>query len=647
MNCSIDQVPTGALPAPNTSVHDAREKIGSVDAGTTQTDDLAIERERGITIRSAVASFEIGDLSVNLIDTPGHPDFIAEVERVLSVLDAAVLVVSAVEGIQPQTPLLMRALQRQRVPTLLFINKIDRAGADTAYVVAELRRRLALEPIALGHVVVEGTREARYIQGDTREARVALVAGLAEHDDGLLRTLVAGGPLPSRATLHACLARQVRDRTAQPVIMGSATLGVGIDSLIETIATIMPVAATDTSAPASGRVFKIERTLDGAKSALVRLYAGRISVRDQLAFGNERIGRVTHLRVFAPGGRAPAPSAHAGQIAVLLGLGEVRVGDIIGEPPPGSALGHRFPPPTLESVVAPLFSADRARMRAALTELADQDPLINVRQDDERDEISVSLYGDVQRQVIQATLEDDYNVRVSFRRSSVLHIERPAGVGTEEQLIRALTHSNISGRSSPDSANPYRAALGVRIEPGEHGSGVHVVLDVDVHLVPMYVYKTVAGFAKALSDYTEESLREGPHGWQVTDCLVTVWDSGYVRTGSTARDFRMLAGQVVRTALERAGTVVCQPMTLVTLEVPAASAPGVMKVLGQVGSRVTGQFSTTDVATISAVLDASAVEEIKQRLPGLTSGQGLLEFEFGGYQPVDGVPPERRRRHAT
>src|SRR5918992_4644875 len=128
------------------------ERVGSVDEGTTQTDTLALERERGITIRSAVASFAIGDLAVNLIDTPGHPDFIAEVERVLSVLDGAVLVVSGVEGVQPQTPLLMRALQRLRMPTLIFVNKIDRAGADPDAVVAAMARRLTPGVVAMGTV---------------------------------------------------------------------------------------------------------------------------------------------------------------------------------------------------------------------------------------------------------------------------------------------------------------------------------------------------------------------------------------------------------------------------------------------------------------------------------------------------------------
>src|SRR6185436_2966964 len=140
----------------------AIDHVGSVDAGTTQTDSLELERERGITIRSAVASFFVGDLAVNLVDTPGHPDFIAEVERVLGVLDGAVLVLSAVEGVQPQTRILMRALQRLRVPTLLFVNKIDRAGADVERVLEAVRRRLTPDVLPMGAVARLGSRAATF-----------------------------------------------------------------------------------------------------------------------------------------------------------------------------------------------------------------------------------------------------------------------------------------------------------------------------------------------------------------------------------------------------------------------------------------------------------------------------------------------------
>src|SRR4029450_10650435 len=167
----------------------AIKDVGSVDAGTTQTDSLELERERGITIRSAVASFLVGDLAVNLVDTPGHPDFIAEVERVLGVLDGAVLVVSAVEGVQPQTPLLFRALQRLRVPTLLFVNKVDRAGADPDAVVVTMARRLSPGIVPMAAVRDPGTRGAAVVPCAAADEahRTRLTEVLADNDEAILR----------------------------------------------------------------------------------------------------------------------------------------------------------------------------------------------------------------------------------------------------------------------------------------------------------------------------------------------------------------------------------------------------------------------------------------------------------------------------
>src|SRR5829696_576756 len=188
----------------------AIDHVGSVDAGTTQTDSLELERERGITIRSAVASFLVGDLAVNLVDTPGHPDFIAEVERVLAVLDGAVLVVSAVEGVQPQTPLLFRALRRVNVPTLIFVNKIDRAGADPDRVLAAMSRRLSPGVVAMGCVRDVGRPEARFepFASDDVAHRMALTEALAEHDEAILGAYVRDDARLSPERLRGQLARQ-------------------------------------------------------------------------------------------------------------------------------------------------------------------------------------------------------------------------------------------------------------------------------------------------------------------------------------------------------------------------------------------------------------------------------------------------------
>src|SRR6266700_1900284 len=194
------------------------DEIGSVDHGTTQTDTLALERRRGITIKSAVVSFAIDDVTVNLIDTPGHPDFIAEVERSLSVLDGAVLVISAVEGVQAQTRLLMRALQRLRVPTLIFVNKIDRAGANDEGVLRAIAERLTPAAVRIGTVDGIGTRGARFARwgkGDAAFA-VALASTLGERNEAVLAAYVDGTAIPYE-WLREELAEQTRGALVHPV----------------------------------------------------------------------------------------------------------------------------------------------------------------------------------------------------------------------------------------------------------------------------------------------------------------------------------------------------------------------------------------------------------------------------------------------
>jgi ribosomal protection tetracycline resistance protein len=211
------------------------DELGSVDSGTTQTDSLALERQRGITIKSAVASFAIGDVAVNLIDTPGHPDFIAEVERVLSVLDGAVLVISAVEGVQAQTRVLMRALQRLRIPTLLFVNKIDRPGATDQRVLQEISERLTPASVSVGSAQGLGTRAADFtLWGSDDGARLAEV--LAERDDGILAAYVDDEAGVSSDRLRRALSAQTKRVLVYPVFFGSAITGAGVELLMRGVA---------------------------------------------------------------------------------------------------------------------------------------------------------------------------------------------------------------------------------------------------------------------------------------------------------------------------------------------------------------------------------------------------------------------------
>jgi ribosomal protection tetracycline resistance protein len=616
------------------------ERPGSVDAGTTQTDSLALERQRGITIRSAVASFGVGDVTVNLIDTPGHPDFIAEVERVLSVLDGAVLVISAVEGVQPQTRILMRALQRLQVPTLLFVNKIDRPGADPERVVREIRERLRLAAIPLQSVRAAGTAAAGVAPAawDDPDFRLTLAGLLAEHDEDLLAAYVAGGNSVTGGRLRAALAAQTGRGLVHPVCFGSAITGAGVEQLTERIAELLPAAGGDPGGPAAGSVFKIERGAGGEKVAYVRMFTGTVSARQRLGFGAGLAGKATSVAVFDRGPAVPRSQLAAGEIGKLWGLAGIQVGDQLGQSEHAGASAH-FPPPALESVVVAADPADRGRLRAALDQIAEQDPLISVRQDDERHEISVSLYGEVQKEVIQATLAADYGVAVTFRETTTIYVERPAGPGRAVEVLQSDGH-------------PYSATVGLAVEPAPAGSGITFRLDVGPREIPLHIYKTAASFGDSMTGYVRAALRTGRYGWQITDCAVTMTDSGYyVGDGpskqvlatpkTTAADFRKLTPLVLRQALDRAGTVVCEPIARVRLEVPADRLGAVLAALARLRTAVQAFGPQGEETVIDADLPAASLRPLQDQLPELTSGEGILESSFSGYQPVRGTFPVR------
>jgi ribosomal protection tetracycline resistance protein len=611
------------------------DELGSVDQGSTQTDTLALERQRGITIKSAVVSFLIDDVTVNLIDTPGHPDFIAEVERVLSVLDGAVLVISAVEGVQAQTRVLMRALQRLRIPTLIFINKIDRRGAHCDSVLRSISEKLTPAIIPMGSTGELGTRAALYAPYGPADAdfTTRLVELLAEHDEALLASYVDDETTISYQQLRGKLAAQTRQALAHPVFFGSAITGAGVDALISGIKELLHPKDTqvdgDLDGPVSGMVFKIERGAAGEKIAYVRMFSGTVRVRDRLQFGQGNEGKVTAISVFDRGSAIRSAAVGPRQIAKLWGLGDIQIGDAIGISPTG-APGRSFAPPTLETIVVPRRPADKGALHVALAQLAEQDPLINLRQDDTRQELFLSLYGEVQKEVIQATLATDFNIDVDFRETTTICIERPIGAGAAFELL---------GKAP----NPFLATVGLRVEPAPINTGIEFRLEVKVESIPLYIYKAVEEFQKAIENTIQETLRQGLHGWQVADCIVTLTHSGYASPASTARDFRLLTPLVLMSALNQAGTVVCEPLHRFHLEIPADTFGRVTPVLAQLRAVPQAPAMRGSACLLEGQIPAARVHELQQQLPGLTRGEGVLEYAFDCYEPVRGKPPTRPR----
>ena len=610
------------------------DEIGSVDAGNTQTDSLALERQRGITIKSAVVSFVVGDVTVNLIDTPGHPDFIAEVERVLGVLDGTVVVISAVEGVQAQTRVLMRALRRLRIPTTIFVNKTDRAGAHTGQVLAGIAERLSPAIVAMGAVTGLGTVGCAFrpYGPDDAAFTARLAEVLAEHDEELLADYVRDETGLSYRRLSRALAAQARRGLVHPVFFGSAITGAGVAELTAGLTRFLPATHGDAAGPASGTVFKVERGPAGEKIAYVRMFSGALHVRDRLPPGGDQ--KITAISVFERGPAVRREEVRAGQIGKLWGLRGVQTGDTLGVPPAGRPR-HRFAPPTLETVVTPSRPADSGALHTALTQLAEQDPLIGLRRDDIRGELLLSLYGEVQKEVIQATLASEYGVAAGFSASTTICIERPAGSGAAYEII-----------GTP--SNPFLATVGLRVDPGPVDSGVRFRLEVELGSMPF-------AFFKAVEETVTQTLRQGIHGWQVTDCVVSMTHSGYwprqshahahfdKSMSSTAGDFRNLTRLILMSALSRAGTGVYEPVHHFHLEIPADAYGPVLPVLARLRAVPGAPVMRGSLCLLDGEIPAAQVRALEEQLPALTRGEGVLEAAFGHYQPVRGDIPERPR----
>ena len=363
---------------------------------------------------------------------------------------------------------------------------------------------------------------------------------IADHDEEFLAAYLDDDAAISLGRLQAGLAACARGGHVHPLFSGSAITGAGVDALVSGLRDLLPTAGDEAGGPVSGTVFKVERGPAGEKIAYARLFSGTVRVRDRLRFGRDQEGRVTAISVFESGPAVPLACLTAGQIGKLQGLGAIRIGDplgsghVAGRRGPGRAApGRHFAPPSLETVVVPARPADRGALRAALCQLAEQDPLINVRQDGTRQEIAVSLYGEVQKEVIQATL----------------------------------------------------AAVGLRIDPGAAGSGVAFRLGIERGALPV-------AFLKAVEETVRHTLREGLRGWQVTDCTVTLTHSGFTppppygwsKWSSSAGDFRNLTPLVLLSALRQAGTRVYEPVHRFDLEAPADTAWSVLPALARLGA---------------------------------------------------------------
>ncbi len=541
------------------------KEIGRVDGGSTQTDSMELERQRGITIKASVVSFFIDDLKVNVIDTPGHADFIAEVERSFRVLDSAILVISAVEGVQAQTKILMRTLQKLNIPTILFVNKIDRRGANSKKVVKQIKTILSNEAFPFYSVLNEGTKEARIIEYKSYDD---CIERLAPYNESLLESYV-NNEIVTDTMLREELIKQIAQANLYPIFFGSAMTGIGVSKLLENISALLPANNLSQDEELSGIVFKIEREPSGEKIAYVRVFSGNLHVRKHVDIQRDQSlphkEKIKKMCMFHNGDAVQTSTVPSGEFCKVWGLSDIKIGDIIGARTDYIKNIH-FAEPQMEAAIDAVPKERIHDLYAALMELCEEDPLIKVWKDDVHNELYIRLFGQVQKEVIETTLFEKYNLQVTFSNTRVVCIEKPIGIGISVEVMGEKT-------------NPFYATVGFKVERGELNSGITYKLGVELGSLPL-------AFHKAIEDTVFQTLKQGLYGWEVTDIIVTLTHTGYASPVTTASDFRNLTPLVLMDALKKAETYVYEPVNAFELTVPEQAISTAMYKLAAISKRL-------------------------------------------------------------
>nr|ATD53312.1 ribosomal protection tetracycline resistance protein [Riemerella anatipestifer] len=584
-------------------------ELGSVDEGTTRTDTMNLERQRGITIQTAVTSFQWEDVKVNIIDTPGHMDFLAEVYRSLAVLDGAILVISAKDGVQAQTRILFHALRKMNIPTVIFINKIDQAGVDLQSVVQSVRDKLSADIIIKQTVSL--SPEIVLEENTDIEAWDAVI----ENNDKLLEKYIAGEPI-SREKLVREEQRRVQDASLFPVYYGSAKKGLGIQPLMDAVTGLFQPIGEQGSAALCGSVFKVEYTDCGQRRVYLRLYSGTLRLRDTVALAGREKLKITEMRIPSKGEIVRTDTAYPGEI-VILADDTLKLNDILGNE---KLLPHKTridnPMPLLRTTVEPQKPEQREALLNALAEIADTDPLLHFDIDTVTHEIMLSFLGKVQLEVICSLLEEKYYVGVAMKEPSVIYLERPL------RKAEYTIHIEVP-------PNPFWASVGLSIEPLPIGSGVQYESRVSLGYLNQ-------SFQNAVMEGVLYGCEQGLYGWKVTDCKICFEYGLYYSPVSTPADFRLLSPIVLEQALKKAGTELLEPYLHFEIYAPQEYLSRAYHDAPRYCADIVSTQIKNDEVILKGEIPARCIQEYRNDLTNFTNGQGVCLTELKGYQPAIG-----------
>ncbi len=641
-------------------------KMGEVHEGTATMDWMIQEQERGITITSAATTCFWREHRINIIDTPGHVDFTAEVERSLRVLDGAVAVFCAVGGVEPQSETVWRQADKYRVPRIAFVNKMDRTGADFERVCRMMRERLGARPVPVqipwgaGETfrgIVDllemrllvwdeadpyGARyEARELPQELRaqaaRAREALIEAACEVDDALLERYLAEEPLAPEA-VRAALRRGTCELRFTPVLCGSAFRKRGVQPLLDAVVDYLPSpldippvegthpddgstvrrrAADDE--PFAGLVFKIMSDPFVGHLAFVRVYSGSLRAGSYVYCSTrrtrERVGRLLKMHANK---REEIKEVWAGDIAAMVGLRSVATGDTIcEEKAPVILESMEFPEPVIRLAIEPRTKADQDKLAGALQKLMQEDPTFRVHSDAETGQTLIAGMGELHLEILVDRLQREFHVGANVGRPQVAYRETIRGrAEAEGRYIR-----QTGGRGQYGHVK-------LRVEPAGPGSGLVFESEVVGGVVPReYIPAVQAGVQEAM----ESGILAG---YPVRDVKVVLYDGSYHEVDSSELAFKLAGSMAFREACRQAGVTLLEPIMKVEVVVPEEHVGDVIGDLTARRGRIQNLETRPGVQTIQAGVPLAELFGYATALRSMTQGRGNYTMQFWQYEEV-------------
>lgn len=592
-------------------------ELGSVDKGTTRTDTMFLERQRGITIQAAVTSFNWNDYKINIVDTPGHTDFITEVYRSLSVLDGAILVISAKDGVQAQTRILFHALQKMNIPTIIFINKIDQYGINLNNIYQNIKEKLSNDIIVMQNVTL------------TPEISIKNIIDLDDWDpvisknDKLLEKYIAGEKLTIQELTYEEY-RCVKKGSLFPIYHGSARNNIGTQQLIEAISNLFCPEMNENDSELCGRVFKIEYTDHKQRLVYLRLYSGTLHLRDTIILPEKKKVKLTEIYIPSNGEMIQTKTVCSGDIFIIPN-NTLRLNDIIGNEKllPCNVWNDKTVP-ILRTRIEPIKIEEREKLLDALTEIADTDPLLRYYVDTITHEIIISFLGTVQLEVICSLLIEKYHINIRIEDPTVIYLEKPL------QKADYTIHIEVP-------PNPFWASIGLSITPLPIGSGIQYESKVSLGYLNQ-------SFQNAVREGINYGLEQGLYGWEVTDCKICFEYGVYYSPVSTPSDFRFLAPIVLEQTLKKAGTQLLEPYFSFILFTPQGYFSRAYNDAQKHCAIIETSQSKNDEIIFTGHIPVRCINEYRNTLTLYTNGQAVFLTELKDYQIATCEPVIQSRR---